>query len=110
MATLSPDGRIDTATVEAEIARLEKLWAPSKERGSDALLEEILGADGLAALDPFDRAQLAKVIAVCRRNPTLSAAGRELFASSRQKRKSTNDADRLRKYLVRFGLSWDDVR
>jgi transcriptional regulatory protein RtcR len=29
-----------------------------------------------------------------------------LFAVSRLQRKSTNDADRLKKYLARFGLSW----
>jgi transcriptional regulatory protein RtcR len=34
----------------------------------------------------------------------LSAAGRELFAVTRQKRATANDADRLRKYLARFGL------
>jgi transcriptional regulatory protein RtcR len=28
---------------------------------------------------------------------------------SRQERKSVNDADRLRKYLARFGLKWEDV-
>ena len=37
------------------------------------------------------------------------AAGRELFAVSRKERSSTNDADRLRKYLARFGLSWERV-
>lgn len=36
-------------------------------------------------------------------------AGRQLFAASRSKRTSTNDADRLRKYLARFGLSWETV-
>lgn len=109
MATLSPDGRIDTATVEAEIARLERLWASGDEQGRDALLKEVLGSEELAELDPFDRAQMAEVIATCRRHTSLSAAGRELFASSRQRRKSTNDADRLRKYLARFGLAWDEI-
>lgn len=33
----------------------------------------------------------------------LSAAGRELFAASRRSKTSSNDADRLRKYLARFG-------
>jgi transcriptional regulatory protein RtcR len=32
-----------------------------------------------------------------------------LFAASRRQRTSTNDADRLRKYLARFDLSWTDV-
>ena len=109
MATLSPDGRIDTPTVEAEIARLEKLWAFADGDSSEALLLEILGQEALAEIDPFDRAQLAQVIATCRRHSSLSAAGRDFFASSRLRRKSTYDADRLRKYLARFALSWDDV-
>ena len=46
---------------------------------------------------------------MCRSARSLSAAGRELFAASRKNRTSTNDADRLRKYLARFGLSWEQV-
>jgi transcriptional regulatory protein RtcR len=46
---------------------------------------------------------------VCRAAPTLSAAGRELFARSRADRTSVNDSDRLRKYLARHGLSWERV-
>ena len=109
MATLSPDGRIDTATVDAEIARLERLWVSADRDCSEALLAEVLGQEALAELDTFDRAQLAAVIETCRRHSSLSAAGRELFASSRLRRKSTNDADRLRKYLARFRLAWDDI-
>ena len=37
-------------------------------------------------------------------------AGRALFANSREQKRSSNDADRLRKYLSRFGISWDFVR
>ena len=109
MATLSPDGRIDTPTVEAEISRLERLWVSADGDSSDALVAEFLGHEALTELDPFDRAQLAEVIATCRRHTSLSGAGRELFASSRLRRKSTNDADRLRKYLARFALAWDDI-
>ena len=54
--------------------------------------------------------QLRDVVEVCRRSRSLSDAGRTLFAASRQRRNSTNDADRLRKYLARFGLEWDAVR
>jgi RNA 3'-terminal phosphate cyclase (ATP) len=32
---------------------------------------------------------------------------RALFANSREKKTSSNDADRLRKYLSRFGITWD---
>lgn len=109
MATLSPDGRIDLRTVDAEISRLEKLWGtgPSPENGDE--VSAILTPERLDELDPFDRAQLGEVIAACKRNSSLSAAGRELFAASRLRRKSTNDADRLRKYLARFDLTWEDV-
>ena len=40
----------------------------------------------------------------------MAEAGRLLFAVSRQDRKVSNDSDRLRKYLVRFGLEWADFK
>ena len=61
-------------------------------------------------LDRFDRVQLEEVVRVCARAKSLSDAGRTLFAASRRQRTSTNDADRLRKYLTRFGLDWERVR
>ena len=50
------------------------------------------------------------MIAVCAAQPTLSAAGRVLFARSLEEKRSRNDADRLRKYLRRFGLDHDVIR
>ena len=73
------------------------------------LLERVLGYKRAATIDLFDRAQLATVIRVCRDARTLSDAGRKLFAISRQYKTSSNDADRLRKYLARFNLSWQVV-
>ena len=61
-------------------------------------------------IDLFDRRQLETVLEVCQRSASLSEAGRELFAVSRQKKANPNDADRLRKYLARFGLSWELIR
>ena len=61
---------------------------------------------GIAALDRFDRVQLEDVLGVCLASRSLSEAGRTLFAVSRTKRSTPNDADRLRKYLSRYGLSW----
>jgi len=72
-------------------------------------LLDTLGADRLGEIDPFDRAQLATVIEACRDSHSLSAAGRKLFAVSRLKKTSGNDADRLRKYLMRFDLSFEDI-
>lgn len=64
----------------------------------------------MEALDLFDRLQLQSVLEVCRGAKTLSEAGRRLFAVSRQDKRNPNDADRLRKYLARFGLDWAQIR
>jgi transcriptional regulatory protein RtcR len=73
------------------------------------VLESLLTVEQLAAIDLFDRVQLEQVITICRRCRTLSEAGRALFNRSRAQRASTNDADRLRKYLARFELSLDSI-
>lgn len=109
MATLAPGGRIDEATVAQEIERLRRDWRTESEADPKRdLVDEVLGA--AAELDLFERAQLASVIEVCRDCATLSEAGRRLFAVSRTKRTSSNDADRLRKYLARFGLDFRSLR
>lgn len=108
MATFSPKGRIDVPVVSKEIERLKRLWSDGAADGDG--LERWLSAEALAYLDPFDRVQLAYVVETCAAARSLSEAGRQLFAASRSKRASTNDADRLRKYLARFGLGWEDFR
>ena len=74
------------------------------------MVDRVLGAERAASLDRFDRVQLDDVLRVCRVAPSLSAAGRVLFARSRERKRVANDADRLRKYLARFGLEWELVR
>ncbi|MCB9596701.1 MAG: sigma 54-interacting transcriptional regulator [Sandaracinaceae bacterium] len=110
MATLAPGGRIDTDAVREEIGRLERQWsgAPSRRRGGDRVVAA-LGAEAADALDRFDRVQLDDVLAVCAEARSISEAGRVLFAASRARKSSTNDADRLRKYLARFGLRFDEL-
>jgi transcriptional regulatory protein RtcR len=108
MATLSPKGRIDMDCVDAEIGRLKRLWSGQRGDGAD-VLTEILAPEALADIDPFDRVQLAETIRTCRKSRSLSEAGRTLFAASRTRRTSANDADRLRKYLARFGLDWSSL-
>ncbi|MHA3842415.1 RNA repair transcriptional activator RtcR [Sphingomonas aestuarii] len=104
MATFSPKGRIDRPLADAEIARLQRAWSAAD--ANDDGLAKLLAPEAIALLDPFDRVQLAHVVAVCQESRSLSEAGRNLFAASRGQRTSTNDADRLRKYLARFDLSW----
>ena len=109
MGTLAPKGRIDEPTVVEEIERLLNVWhAADPSAGDDRVLETCLG-DAAARLDLFDRAQLAAVVRVCLSSRSLSDAGRTLFAQSRLQKTSGNDADRLRKYLARFGLRFADL-
>lgn len=61
-------------------------------------------------LDRFERVQLEDVLSVCASAASLSEAGRILFSVSRENKAKSNDADRLRKYLARFGLSWDMIK
>ncbi len=110
MATLAPGGRITTEAVADETERLRGSWHEQPASDGHDLLERLLGKERVAELDLFDRDQLAAVIAVCRRSHTLSEAGRSLFHNSRDRKKTANDADRLRKYLARFGLDWRGVR
>ncbi len=109
MATLAEGGRITQPVLDDELARLRAGWSEPESADADAaLLLGVLGEPGLAKVDPFDRAQLAYVIGVCRHSRNQSEAGRSLFSVSRLQRKHTNDADRLSKYLARFGLTWTE--
>ena len=107
MAVLAERGRVTLAMVEEEIGVLTAQWQAVDADPDGTLLADVL-ADP-AALDAFDRVQLAAVIRTCRQTSSLSAAGRALFAASRAEKSSQNDADRLRKYLARFGLDWATV-
>lgn len=111
LATLSPNGRINEDTVREEIGRLRRLWAHgTDENGVDARLRRVIQDTDLARIDHFDRVQLDEVICVCRAASSLSEAGRKLFSASRLEKSSHNDADRLKKYLARFGLDWRRLR
>jgi transcriptional regulatory protein RtcR len=106
MATLAQAGRVTEQIVVEEIARLRSAW---QEPGADDMARQVLG-DEADALDLFDRCQLNTVIETCRKSASLSEAGRRLFSASRQEKKQPNDADRLRKYLARFGLEFEHVK
>lgn len=109
MATLAPGGRICEDIVEEEIQRLQGSWQSVKQDADAVLLEQLLGKKGRDQIDEFDRPQLAHVIDICSRSKSLSEAGRQLFNVSRVQKARPNDADRLRKYLARFDLSWQDI-
>lgn len=99
MATLAERGRITQELVLEEISRLQSDWQTDSPQPATDI-----------EIDLFDLRQLETVLEVCRRSVSLSEAGRELFAVSRLKKANPNDADRLRKYLARFSLSWENIR
>ncbi|MEW6213384.1 MAG: RNA repair transcriptional activator RtcR, partial [Acidobacteriota bacterium] len=110
MATLAQGGRISVEAVEDEIMRLRSAWRRSRADENEEMIERFVSADRAGALDLFDRLQLGGVLKVCVESRTLSEAGRKLFSNSRDRKKTANDADRLRKYLARFGIEWQRVK
>lgn len=105
LCTLAPQGRITKNMVTVEIDMLQNIWSQSTRDPDMQLLSDLLG-EKAQRIDEFDRVQLAAVIRICQQSANLSAAGRRLFAASRAQKTSRNDADRLKKYLSRFGLDW----
>jgi transcriptional regulatory protein RtcR len=106
MSTLCSGGRISVEIVEEEIVRLNSWWRTERRSGAFQALARLLSKEQNAELDLFDRLQLEQVVAICQRSRTISEAGRQLFDHSRTQKATPKDADRLRKYLARFGLDW----
>jgi transcriptional regulatory protein RtcR len=106
MATLAPGGRISTQVVDEEASRLSVAWHQPETPQHNDQLGRFLTTGELEEIDLFDRVQLVFVIDVCKRSRSLSEAGRTLFVASRARKSLSNDADRLRKYLARFGLEF----
>ena len=107
MATLSSGGRIDETVVKNEIARVRKT---TKTASGSEILNKLLGQDHQEKFDEFDLCQLAKVVEVCRASHSRAEAGKKLFAVSRKQRNTTNDSDRLGKYLEKFGLTFQKCK
>jgi transcriptional regulatory protein RtcR len=109
MATLAPRGRITVNEAREEIGRLRDRWQSGTNPGDFQLLREVLGSK-TDELDLFDKGSLSEVIRVCQGSASLADAGRALFGISRLKKKNANDSDRLRKYLAKFDLDWQQIK
>ena len=110
MATLASGGRISVELVKEEIERLCRTWNNPMKTPKDTIGQNLLSEHQWGTLDLFDQIQLEGVLQVCQQSPTLSDAGRKLFITSRTRKRTMNDADRLRKYLARFELDWESVK
>jgi len=109
MATLADGGRITAEVVDQEIALLKKRWGQYSSQ-QNTTLASWLDGETLSDMDLFDQLQLQGVIDICQDSSSLADAGRRLFSASRLKKRSNNDSHRLKQYLARFGLGFDDVR
>ncbi len=109
LATLAVRDRITRGLVEEEITRLNQQWTAGTEETDINLVRELMSPSRVDELDRLDIVQLAEIIRVCRRSPSMSAAGKTLFGASRLRRKTANDSDRIKKLLERYDLTWADM-
>ena len=111
LATLAPEGRIDLDTMRTELERCQRRDNDNpSHHNMHGMLLHLLGADYESRYDLFDIMQLTDVLEVCHDCATLSEAGRKLFAVTRQAKTNPNDADRLKKYLSHFNLTFHDIK
>ena len=116
MATLAEGGRITVAAVDDEIARMKEENMTEAQAGLNDMsdndvaslgaLTRYLGEDFASRYDSFDLVQLAHIVKVCRTSRTMAEAAQKLFAVSLKAKKSSNNSDRLSKYLGKFGLKF----
>lgn len=106
MATLAEGGRILAADVVAEIRRAGGAPKPAAEHD---LVAKVLGAEA-DKLDMPERAALQAVFKVVAQAKNQAVAGRIAFAGSRPEKVNPNDSDRMKKFLARFGLAFDEVK
>jgi transcriptional regulatory protein RtcR len=111
MATLAEGGRISDDEVELEVQQLR-----SQERATSAagpaqgeLARRVMG-DAVDNQDIFDLVQLDAVFQAIAETDSMAQAGRKLYAVSRTARDKTNDSDRVRKFLTRWGLDYTTVK
>jgi transcriptional regulatory protein RtcR len=109
MGTLAEGGRINERVVTEEIDQLTSRWHSKVVTSASVNLSDFFKTEDLGQLDSFDKQQLEFVIDTCRRSQSLSEAGRQLFDKSRLQKASTNDGHRLRQYLAKFGLKFDEL-
>ncbi|MBQ8024260.1 MAG: RNA repair transcriptional activator RtcR [Succinivibrio sp.] len=111
MATLSQGGRITVSEVNDEFEKLSKNWnydSSSKKDSIYSSARKLLG-EKAEEIDLFELSQLDCVINVILKSKSLSEAGRKLFANTIKQRKTSNDSDRLRKYLEKYNLDFNGI-
>jgi transcriptional regulatory protein RtcR len=104
------------------VSDVRKIWPPPSPRDPSMVsMRSSLHAHDLAQrVHDLDQMLLRvhdRVDRLVRRRRLVDDAGvlaaldalRRLVSASRERRTTSNDADRLRKYLARFGLTWSEI-
>lgn len=107
LCTLAFGGRITLANLDEEIKRLKSLWEIEKFESGERLIDNYKHIIDTNKIDLFEQIQIEGVLKVCSESKSLSDAGRKLFAISRLSKASSNDSDRLKKFLSKYGLTWE---
>lgn len=109
LSTMAHDGVITVAQVEREIDRLRQSWGEGVECGAGDVDKPLLLGPKFAHIDTLHLAALEVVAKTLRNTSSAAEASRVLFDKSRLERKSSNDSDRLAKYLKQFDLTTADL-
>lgn len=110
LCTLAPGGRINLNILDEEIKRLKTLWDTERFSAQENLIENYKHIIDTTKIDLFEQIQIEGILRVCSKSKSLSDAGRKLFAISRLSKSSSNDSDRLKKFLSKYGLTWEITR
>lgn len=109
MGTLASNGVITLRIVEKEVKRLKAGWGNESTVKVSSLIDRLI-TDAHDHFDRFDLIQLEAILEICKKANSISDVGRILFNHSRLERQVPNDADRLSKFLLKFGIKWKDIR
>lgn len=105
ICTLASQGRITLDDVKLEIEGKREA-APQ----TTSLLAKVFPATTLETIDAFDKAAIEVVLSTIHKSSSMAEAGRLLFSASRMQKASSNDTDRVKKFLTKWGLTYSEVK
>jgi transcriptional regulatory protein RtcR len=113
LATLAEGARITEDDVKEEVEQIVK--AHKKTRSPNAaekfeLSTLVLGEERTSSTDIFEVVQIEAVLSALKSTSSMAQAGRLLFAASRERKASSNDSDRIRKFLGALNLDYATVK
>lgn len=98
-------------TNESRLNSAADCISAAAESGSSSMMETLLSRETVEQLEPLEKVQLTEALRICAASRTMADAGRRLFATGGAARetKTINYSDRMRKYLSRYGIGWEQI-